>query len=154
LDGSFKKIIKTLSRTKEKLSVLMMDIDFFKKYNDTYGHEAGDTCLKMVSNALSQCISRPDDFIARYGGEEFVVILPNTDEEGARIIAEKLLEKMRECNIPHEKNDAAAHVTISIGGTCGIVEYTQTESEYIKRADEALYMSKQSGRNRYTFKPF
>jgi methyl-accepting chemotaxis protein len=154
LDGSFKKIIKSLSRTNEKLSVLMLDIDFFKKYNDTYGHEAGDTCLKMVSHALNQCISRPDDFIVRYGGEEFVVILPNTGEEGARIIAEKLLDKMRECNIPHEKNDAASHVTISIGGTTGSVEYTQMGSEYIKRADEALYMSKQNGRNKYTFKPF
>jgi len=154
LDGSLKKIIKFNSRTGGYLSVLMLDIDFFKKYNDTYGHDAGDACLKKVAAALSQCVTREGDFVARYGGEEFAAILPNTDENGARVIAEKMLEKMRECNIPHEKSDIASHVTISIGGTTGVVSHLQQGSEYIKTADKALYESKQNGRYRYTFIKF
>jgi diguanylate cyclase (GGDEF)-like protein len=151
LDGSLKKIIKLHSRTGGSLSVLMIDIDHFKKYNDTYGHDAGDDCLRAVASALSQCVIREDDFIARYGGEEFVVVLPNTDENGAYMVAEKMLEKMRECNIPHKTSDTADYVTISIGGTSGIINYLQNGSDYIKAADKALYESKRKCRNIYTF---
>ena len=151
-DGNMKKLIKSLSRTGGKLSLLMIDIDFFKKYNDTYGHDMGDKCLKTVSTALSSNVTREEDFAARYGGEEFAVVLPNTDENGAHLIADKLLKKVQECNIPHEKNDIAKCVTVSIGGTTGMVKFSQTESDYVKRADTALYESKQNGRNRYTFK--
>jgi len=151
LDGSLTKIIKLHSRTDGSLSVLMIDIDHFKKYNDTYGHDAGDSCLRTVAGALSKCVIREEDFVARYGGEEFAVILPNTDEKGAQLIAERMLEKMRECNIPHKANDVAAYVTISIGGTTNIINYLQHGSDYIKAADKALYESKKNGRNRYTF---
>jgi len=151
LDGSLKKIIKLHSRTDSSLSVLMIDIDYFKKYNDTYGHDAGDDCLRIITSALSQCIIREEDFVARYGGEEFVAVLPNTDENGAHLIAEKMLEKVRECNIPHKTSDIAGYVTISIGGTTGIVKHLQHGRNYIKLADEALYESKKNGRNRYTF---
>jgi len=151
LDGSLTKIIKLLSRTGGSLSVLMIDIDHFKKYNDTYGHDAGDGCLRTVAGALSQCIIREEDFIARYGGEEFAVVLPNTDENGAQLVAERMLEKMLECNIPHNTSYAAAYVTISIGGTTGIINHLQHGSDYIKAADKALYESKKNGRNRYTF---
>jgi len=150
LDGSLKKIISLHSRTGGNLSVLMIDIDHFKKYNDTYGHEAGDGCLRAVVHALSQCVSRDEDFIARYGGEEFALVLPNTDKNGAQMIAEKLLEKIRECNIPHKASDAADYVTISIGGTTGSVKHSQSPQDYIKAADKALYESKKNGRNRYT----
>jgi diguanylate cyclase (GGDEF)-like protein len=142
LDGSLKKIINSLSRTGSNLSLLMIDIDYFKKYNDTYGHEAGDGCLRAVAYALSQCVSRGEDFIARYGGEEFAIVLPNTDKNGAQLIAEKLLEKIRECNIPHKASDVADYVTISIGGTTGIVKHLQSPQDYIKVADKALYESK------------
>jgi len=87
----------------------------------------------------------------RYGGEEFVVVLPNTDEYGARLLSEKLLQNIRDCGIPHEKNDVANCITISIGVISGKPEHTQTGEDYIKRADEMLYMSKQNGRNKYTF---
>jgi diguanylate cyclase (GGDEF)-like protein len=149
--GHLRKIIKSLSRPEGKLSMLMVDIDFFKNYNDTYGHEAGDICLRMVANTLEQCITRVDDFVARYGGEEFVVVLPNTDEEGAGLIAEKILKKVYECSIPHKSSDAAEFVTVSVGGTTCVVKHSHTESDFIKSADEALYKSKNAGRNRYTF---
>ncbi len=151
MDGSLKKIIKTSSRMNYKLSVLMIDIDFFKKYNDTYGHDKGDNCLKIIADILRRSVNRDEDFVARYGGEEFVVVLPNTDEEGAKNIADKLLEKIRKSNIPHEKSDIADFVTVSIGGTTSSVKYTQTGMDYIKCADEALYISKKEGRNRYNF---
>jgi diguanylate cyclase (GGDEF)-like protein len=154
LDGSLQKIIKLFSRTNSSLSVLMIDIDYFKKYNDTYGHEAGDDCLRAVADTLSQCVIREDDFIARYGGEEFVAVLPNTDENGAQLVAERMLEKVRECNIPHEASDIADYVTISIGGTSDVINHLQHGKEYIKLADEGLYESKKNGRNRYTYKKF
>jgi len=151
MDWHMKKIIKSLVRTDSSFSVLMVDIDYFKKYNDVYGHDAGDNCLKMIATALSQCVSRDVDFVARFGGEEFVVALPNTDKNGAEVIAEKLLAKIRECNIPHEASDVADRVTISVGGTTGIVKYSQYAQDYIKAADRALYRSKRNGRNRYSF---
>jgi methyl-accepting chemotaxis protein len=151
LDGSLKKIIKLLSRTGGSLSVLMIDIDYFKKYNDTYGHDAGDDCLKTVAFILSECVIREEDFVARYGGEEFAVVLPNTDENGARMVAEKILEKMRDFNIPHKASEIADYITVSIGGTTSIINHLQNGSDYIKTADKALYESKKNGRNRYTF---
>jgi diguanylate cyclase (GGDEF)-like protein len=150
-DGNLKKIIKFHSRTGSSLSILMIDIDYFKKYNDTYGHDAGDDCLKEVAAALSQCAIREGDFVARYGGEEFAAVLPNTDKDGAQLVAEKMLVKVRELNIPHKTSDITDHVTISIGGTTGIVNHLQHGSDYIKLADKALYESKKNGRNRYTF---
>jgi diguanylate cyclase (GGDEF)-like protein len=152
-DGNMNKIIKSLSRTGSKLSLLMIDIDFFKKYNDTYGHDMGDNCLRKVAAVFFKSIIREEDFVARYGGEEFVVVLPNTDENGMARIAEKLLRNIRECNIPHKNSSVANFITVSIGGTTGIVKYSQNESDYVKRADTALYQSKQNGRNQFNFIP-
>jgi len=155
MEENIAALIKSLSRSGSLLSLLMLDIDFFKKYNDTYGHSEGDICLKSVAMAISECLKRnPDDFVARYGGEEFAVVLPNTDETGARHIAEKILSEIRAKNIPHKLNEAASCVTISIGGTTNIVEHTQKGEDYIRRADEALYVSKNNGRNQYSFKQF
>jgi diguanylate cyclase (GGDEF)-like protein len=154
LDGRLNKIIKSFARSISKLSLLMIDIDYFKNYNDTYGHDAGDKCLKKVTTAFSQCIGRDDDFIARYGGEEFVIVLPNTDEDGAQVIANRVLNKLNEFHIPHEKSDIADYVTVSIGCTTGTVKHLQVGSDYIKCADKALYESKKNGRNRYTFIDF
>jgi len=152
MEDNIKRVIKTLSRSSGSvLSVLVIDIDFFKKYNDTYGHSEGDICLKAIAETITESLLRPDDFAARYGGEEFVVILPNTDESGARVMANKILTNIQARNIPHEKNKAASCVTASIGVTTSKVKRGQEGSAYIKRADEALYESKQNGRNRYTF---
>ena len=150
-DKSLKRVIKLLSRSGGMLSLLLIDIDHFKKFNDTYGHIEGDRCLAIVAEVLVNSVSRDDDFVARYGGEEFVAVLPNTNEEGARMIAEKMHQNLQKCEIPHEKDGAAGFVTISIGGTTGNVSRTQSRDDYIKRADEMLYVSKQSGRNRTSF---
>jgi len=150
-DETMEHVISSLSRSESLLSVLMIDIDFFKRYNDTYGHVEGDRCLKAVAQTLSQCVTRADDFVARYGGEEFIVILPNTDEHGARLIAEKLLENIRALNMPHEQSDVAGYVTISIGGTTGKVLHTHNADDFVKKADELMYKSKQEGRDRFSF---
>jgi len=154
LENNIQHFMEFLSRSNGLLSVLMVDVDCFKYYNDTYGHDQGDVCLKRVAKSLADSIPRANDFVARYGGEEFTVVLPNTDEEGARLVAEKLLNSVRQLAIPHEKNVAADHVTVSVGVTTGRVLFSQDWEEYLKRADEALYISKKGGRNRYTFKEF
>lgn len=151
MEDTLEKIVKDLSRGDDPLTVMILDVDFFKKFNDTYGHQAGDECLKEVANALNECVTREGDFVARYGGEEFVVVLPRSDEEGGRRVAEKLLENVRKKYIVHEKNEAAPCVTISIGVTTVKPQHTDKSHHYIQRADQALYASKQNGRNRYTF---
>jgi diguanylate cyclase (GGDEF)-like protein len=150
-DENMKRVISSLSRSESLLSLLMIDIDFFKRYNDTYGHLEGDKSLKIVAEALSKSITRSDDFVVRYGGEEFAIVLPNTDEHGACIIAEKLLANIIRCDIPHEENDAADCLTISIGATTGKVSHTHNSEDFVKKADEMLYKSKQNGRNQYFF---
>ena len=150
-DENLKRIIKSLSRSGGDLSLMMIDIDFFKNYNDTYGHSEGDKCLKTVAKIIAHSVTRIDDFAARYGGEEFVVVLPNVGESGVRILAARLLEKIRKRNLPHENSSAADCVTVSIGAAAGKVDHTQHGEEYVQCADEALYKSKQDGRNRYTF---
>ncbi|MCL2665755.1 MAG: sensor domain-containing diguanylate cyclase, partial [Defluviitaleaceae bacterium] len=150
-DENIETIIKTLSRSKGHLSLIMIDIDRFKNYNDTYGHYEGDQCLIKIAETLTKCITRTDDFIARYGGEEFIAVLPNTDENGACLLAEKLMESIRSCKIEHKTSDVNKYVTISIGVTTGTVSHLQQGHDYIKRADEMLYLSKQQGRNRYMF---
>jgi diguanylate cyclase (GGDEF)-like protein len=154
MEDSLKRIIGSMSRSGGELSVMMVDVDNFKKYNDTYGHSKGDACLKSIAKILAASVSRADDFVARYGGEEFAVILPNTDESGACKIAGNILKRIKKRNIRHEKNEIAGHITISIGITTGNVEHTQSGTDYIERADKALYISKQNGRNMYTYIDF
>ena len=154
MESKFHDVMDFLSRSGGSLSVLMIDIDYFKKYNDTYGHEKGDICLKAIAQTLADTIPRANDFVARYGGEEFVVVLPNTDKAGAYVIAEKMLENVRMLNIPHANSAITQYVTISIGVTTCRVTYTQSWEEYLKCADEALYMSKKNGRNLYTYLDF
>ncbi|MCL1928370.1 MAG: diguanylate cyclase [Treponema sp.] len=149
-DENLDNLIKLLSRSNSTISLMMIDIDYFKKYNDCYGHISGDNCLRTIAKILASTLSRIDDFVVRYGGEEFVVVLQNTGESGARVIAETLLENVRNCNIPHEQSDVANCVTISIGLMSCKVEHTHCKEDYVQCADEQLYMSKQNGRNRYT----
>jgi len=150
-DETFEQIIKSSSRSGDILTLMILDIDFFKKYNDAYGHSEGDNCLRIIAAALSGIMSREGDFVARYGGEEFAVVLPHTDEIGARAVADKLLECVRKLNILHEKSDAANFVTISIGFTTINMQHKLNAVDCIKIADKALYMSKQNGRNQCTY---
>jgi len=151
LDENLNKITKVLSRASGTLSLLMIDIDYFKLYNDTYGHSEGDNCLKTVAKIISNSLTRASDFVARYGGEEFTVVLPNTDEAGMQLVAEKLLKNILDAKIPHCKSDIAKYVTISIGCTTGNVSPLQGGHNYINQADAMLYISKKNGRNRYSF---
>jgi len=154
MEDSLEHLLRLISRSTGMLSVLMLDIDYFKKFNDTYGHSHGDICLKNVAEAVTGVLPRTDDFVARYGGEEFTVVLPHTDEKGAKMIAEKIIASIQALNIPHKNSEVADHVTVSIGITTGAVAYGQTLIDYLKRADEALYMSKNNGRNQYTYIDF
>ena len=151
LEDNMERIIKSLIRREGNLGMMMIDVDHFKKYNDTYGHSQGDVCLKAIAEAIEQSLFRPDDFVVRYGGEEFVVVMPDADETAARVVANRVIDNVRQLGIPHEKNKAAAHVTISVGVTVANVAIMQNIEEYVKRADEALYYSKNTGRDRYTY---
>jgi len=142
------KELRRAIRGKTAYSIILMDIDFFKFYNDNYGHTEGDECLKRVASALAKAAHRPADMVARYGGEEFVVVLPDTDKEGAMIVAEHLREAVAGENIKHEYSKAAEHVSVSIG-VCSVFPTQQSKvAEILEAADKALYESKESGRNR------
>lgn len=151
----FEKIIKREWRTAIRqalpISIIMIDIDYFKKFNDNYGHLAGDNCLQKISQAMDKNLKRPRDFLARYGGEEFVAILPNTDKSGAQNIAESLRKSVISLKIPHNYSPVTKHVTISLGiSSTDQAEFFVFE-EILDKADEALYQAKNSGRNKYCF---
>ncbi|MCL2185974.1 MAG: diguanylate cyclase [Treponema sp.] len=150
-EENLNKLMKLLSRSGDLLSLMLIDIDHFKKYNDTYGHSEGDKCLITVADVLSKTLTRDTDFIARYGGEEFVVVLPNANMDGACIIAEKLIQNMHKQNILHENSETASFVTISIGVVTGSVNHKQNSVDFVKQADKMLYLSKHEGRNRFNF---
>jgi diguanylate cyclase (GGDEF)-like protein len=151
LDENLKCVLSSLSRSGVTLSLMMIDIDYFKKYNDVYGHTRGDDCLKAVAATLKGSLTRIDDYVVRYGGEEFTVVLPNTDEKGACLVADRMLNNIRNLEIPHKTSDAADCVTISIGVVSGVVKHTHSADYWISQADKMMYKSKQEGRNRYTF---
>ncbi|MFI3158285.1 MAG: diguanylate cyclase [Methylococcaceae bacterium] len=140
---------KRALRDATPLSLVMIDIDHFKQYNDHYGHGAGDVCLQRVAAELAKGVVRPSDLVARYGGEEFVVILPETDREAARQIAERLRERIEKLSLPHAYSETGAVITISAGVAtqAGISENLRPQMLH-DAADKALYMAKESGRNR------
>jgi diguanylate cyclase (GGDEF)-like protein len=133
------------------LSLILFDVDYFKRYNDCYGHQAGDACLIQVAQAAKEGSSRSADLVARYGGEEFVIILPNTDRKGAIAIAERIQKSLRAKAIPHERSDVSEIVSISLGITSVIPSSDRSPEMLISKADEALYVAKQQGRDRYVF---
>ena len=134
-------------RGKYSLSIIMIDIDYFKLFNDNYGHVKGDECLKRVATVLKKAAQRSGDFIARYGGEEFVVILPNTDLKGACFLAELMRSNVEKQMIPHEKSTVSEYVTISLGVSTIIPGQEYSYDFLLKHADKALYRAKQKGRN-------
>ena len=137
------------ARENSSMSLLLIDVDYFKPYNDNYGHLAGDGCLRKVAAALDEVVHRPADLVARYGGEEFAVVLPNTDAAGATRIAEALMQKIHSLKIPHAGSGVADHITVSIGVASRVACDGASPDDMIKYADEALYRAKQAGRNGY-----
>ncbi len=147
LDQRLSNDLQTATRNKWPVVVMLMDIDFFKKYNDTYGHLAGDDCLKEVSAALLRCKKRSTDFVARYGGEEFLFILPNTKPDGVQKVADNILAEVNALNILHQGSSVASHVTLSIG-IAGFHHQDNLDStQLLENADRALYKAKNSGKN-------
>jgi diguanylate cyclase (GGDEF)-like protein len=134
-------------RSRLPLSLMILDIDFFKQFNDHYGHSAGDDCLVSVARVLSACIKRDSDLVSRYGGEEFALVLPETDSSGARSVAAEIQGGIRDLAIEHEHSPTAPHVTVSIGIACAVPVEKNTHMELLKAADKQLYAAKEAGRN-------
>ncbi len=147
-DKTLEKEWFRLQREEKYLSLIFIDIDFFKQYNDLYGHQAGDECIKVVAKILKQITNRPTDLAARYGGEEFIVTLPNTDRDGANIIAKKIQKILNTLKIPHEKSSVSDFLTLSMGIITLIPNKNETIESTINRVDGALYLAKSQGRNK------
>lgn len=135
-------------RGQTPLSLLIADVDFFKKYNDHYGHGPGDDCLREIAGALNSSVQRPGDLVARYGGEEFVVLLPVTDQRGVCRVAQRMQERIKTLSIPHAYSQAADHVTISLGGYTLLPNAELPSETLLQCADKLLYQAKQSGRDK------
>jgi two-component system chemotaxis family response regulator WspR len=135
-------------RHSTSLSLIMLDIDFFKLYNDSYGHQGGDDCLKQVARILDESAHRETDIVARYGGEEFAAVLPETGSKGALEVAEAMRVNIENANILHESSTVADYVSISVGVATWVPERDSRPEEIIELADKALYKAKEDGRNR------
>ncbi|MDX1695321.1 MAG: diguanylate cyclase [Ketobacteraceae bacterium] len=149
-DHQYRLEYRRSQREKSPLSILMVDVDFFKSYNDNYGHRKGDAVLRTVAKKLTECLARPADSVFRYGGEEFVVMLPDTDAAGAEYLAQRMVEQVAAQSIPHSSSPWQ-QLTISIGGTTEL-HFQQDLLAVLEMADEALYQAKNTGRNRYVFR--
>jgi diguanylate cyclase (GGDEF)-like protein len=133
-------------QTKQDLSVIICDVDHFKLYNDSYGHQSGDKCLQQVAQAINKSV-RSGELAGRYGGEEFAVILPHTDYESALAVADRIVTNVRNLNIPHKSSKTSDFVSLS----CGVATMTAEDSsslDLLIKADRALYQAKEQGRNR------
>ncbi len=140
---------KVAVRSKKSIAILMADIDYFKPYNDIYGHQHGDKCLKMFAQALKESLTRPADVVARYGGEEFIVLLPDTEQQGAELIALRMHYAINELKIKHTGSKVDSRVTFSMGVACLVPDKGDSAESLIAAADKALYQAKENGRNRY-----
>ncbi|MEG4074565.1 diguanylate cyclase [Microcoleus sp. Pol14C2] len=138
-----------LMQGKQQLSLIMLDVDYFKRYNDCYGHQAGDTCLVQVAKAGAAAVKRSTDLFVRYGGEEFAAILPSTDAAGAVAVAESMRQAIRDLGIPHEQSEVSSIVTVSMGIATVIPTAEISPDELVAVADRALYDAKRQGRDRY-----
>ena len=135
-------------RSTQPLSLILADIDYFKCYNDHYGHQAGDDCLVVVAQTMAQVVKRSLDFVARYGGEEFAIVLSGTDVEGAFQVAERIRLAILELKLPHASSEVCDQVTLSLGVASIIPSFEQLLDDLIANADKALYQAKEQGRNR------
>lgn len=147
-DEVFQKEWARSARNKTPFSLAMVDVDYFKQYNDHYGHAMGDIALQKIAKALDSVLRRPADFIARYGGEEFVMLLPETDAAAAKIVADRSLQIIIELNIPHHFSKVADMVTVSMGLATIYQDGKVLPQTFLEKADQNLYQAKQCGRNR------
>jgi diguanylate cyclase (GGDEF)-like protein len=138
-------------RNKTPLSLVICDVDHFKLFNDTYGHQGGDKALQALAEILMLARHRKTDMVARYGGEEFVVLLPDTDEHGARHVLATIQTLLAKASIPHASSPVSDHLTVSMGVVCMYAPFDLTAQELIRRADDSLYLAKKNGRNRAEF---
>jgi diguanylate cyclase (GGDEF)-like protein len=146
-DSIMEKEWANAKRNNQPLSLIMIDIDYFKQYNDHYGHIQGDDCLKRVAKVLSSAASRPRDFLARFGGEEFVMVLPETDEKSAEMIAERCRHLIIEDHIPHAESSVAEELTVSLGVGTTVPSQDAEPIGFIDEVDKRLYQAKLKGRN-------
>jgi diguanylate cyclase (GGDEF)-like protein len=141
-----------MAREHAPLSLILCDVDFFKPYNDTYGHLAGDACLIQVAKAISYAVKRPGDLAARYGGEEFAIVLPNTDSRGAMQVAQAIREEIQQLRLPHAASSVSQQVTVSLGIASVLPGCPYSVKTLIGTADQALYQAKREGRDRFQLK--
>lgn len=145
--------VKAAIRAGTPLGLLMMDIDYFKPYNDHYGHPAGDQCLREVANMLQRVVRRPRDRLARYGGEEFAVLLPGTPIEGVLEVGREVVEQVRQLRLPHAARPEGDIVTLSVGAASIVPRHVDEGGTLLRKADDALYEAKAGGRNRMCYAP-
>tara|TARA_R110001592_G_scaffold67254_16_gene206208 strand:- start:1391 stop:2383 length:993 start_codon:yes stop_codon:yes gene_type:complete len=136
-------------REQRELSLIMVDLDYFKRYNDYYGHLEGDQCLIRVAQTIKAVLKRPSDSLSRYGGEEFVCLLPDTNQQGAKKVASNILRSIETLAIPHVESPLASQVSVSLGGATVKPNLAMNRADLIKAADIQLYQAKQQGRGRY-----
>jgi len=147
-DQHIQRVWQLATRTRQRVAMLLLDIDCFKAYNDRYGHQAGDECLRAVAVCLNQCARRPLDFVARYGGEEFAVVLYEASREYTAAVLTRIQRSVAELNISHEASTVATRLTVSIGAAFVLPGSDRTYEGLVQLADEALYSAKEQGRNR------
>jgi diguanylate cyclase (GGDEF)-like protein len=147
-EAALRQAWSTCARAASPISLVCFDIDYFKRFNDTYGHPAGDRCLMRVAAAASGCVQRGGDLVARLGGEEFALLLPASSAEGARVVAERVRAAVAALAIPHAGSWAAPHVTVSVGTATLMPKERGTRTRLLELADTALYRAKQHGRDR------
>lgn len=152
-DSTLIKEWRRATREQQPLALIMLDIDYFKGFNDTYGHQAGDACLRAVAQAVQAALRRPGDLAARYGGEEFAVILPNTHPDGAITMAQAIQAHLRALTIAHAPSPVSDYVTLSLGIAVAIPKPHQSPEQLLQQADQALYTAKETGRDRYVVAP-
>jgi diguanylate cyclase (GGDEF)-like protein len=145
----YERELKRAKRAKHHITFMMIDIDFFKQYNDTYGHMEGDKALKTVANVLKTTLKRPSDYVFRLGGEEFGVLLSETDATNSANMARKLCDAVRASEVIHEKSNVNKYLTISVGVVCCIADDALEDELLISKADDMLYKAKEQGRDRY-----
>lgn len=150
-DQYFEQEWRRAEREQSCISLILCDIDYFKNYNDQYGHQAGDACLRKVAQAISETLRRPGDLVTRYGGEEFAVILPNTSAQGAVHIAELICIQIEKMKILHAQSQVSSQVTLSLGISSVVPNFSQHPDELIATTDKALYLAKAKGRNAFRF---
>ncbi len=153
LDAALARMWAEHSRTGDSLAAILCDIDHFKKYNDTYGHQGGDETLIRVAGALASSIPRATDIVARFGGEEFVILLGHCTLEEAARVADRVLDSVRSLGITHSSSTTAPYVTVSLGIAATVPEPSAVAEGLVREADEALYRAKEGGRNRFAAAP-